>query len=209
MWGKSDWTLANKIRVFISIFPAGMATLKMHKLKITFKLISEINRGRVEEGKGETVSECDAIQLNLACQKRINNVVSLCLAAALYSTFAFVWFYVLPLPLCVRVTMCTQHESKGIGGRRGECSLLIAVCLLIFIASDDPPRDRQQQILMLFSCSYFTCNHTQPPGPGPDLVTAPGLHTRTRAETYTLTHKCRENESQVSWLFTLRFLRYS
>lgn len=137
-------------------------------------------------------------------------MLSLCLAAP-YATFAFVWFYVPPLPLCVRVTMCTQHESKGMaeGGARGECTLLIAVCLLIFIASDDPPRDRQQQILMLFSCSYFTCNHTQPPGPGPDLVTAPGLHTRTRAETHTHTHTCREHESQVSWLFTLRFLRYS
>lgn len=120
------------------------------------------------------------------------------------------------LVLCAPFTVMRQgyhvyaarvEGNWGNGG--GECSLLIAVCLLIFIASDDPPRDRQQQILMLFSCSYFTCNHTQPPGPGPDLVTAPGLHTRTRAETYTLTHKCRENESQVSWLFTLRFLRYS
>lgn len=121
----------------------------------------------------------------------------------LFGFMCSLYRYASGLP-CVRST-----SRRELGEWGGECSLLIAVCLLIFIASDDPPRDRQQQILMLFSCSYFTCNHTQPPGPGPDLVTAPGLHTRTRAETYTLTHKCRENESQVSWLFTLRFLRYS
>lgn len=71
------------------------------------------------------------------------------------------------------------------------------------------PRQAATNSYAIFVFIFHMQPHTQPPGPGPDLVTAPGLHTRTRAETHKHTHTCRENESQVSWLFTLRFLRYS
>lgn len=108
-----------------------MATLKMHKLKITFKLISEINRGRVEEGKGETVSECDAIQLNLACQKRINNVVSLSLSVSLLPSMQYLhlfgfmcslYRYASGLP-CVR---STNRRELGEGGGSAACLSLFA-----------------------------------------------------------------------------------
>lgn len=166
-----------------------------------------------ERDRGRGSCEWDAIELNLACQRRINIAVSLslCLAAALYATFAFVWFYVLPLPLCVRVTMCTQHESKGMWELGGGGVQPAYRCLPFnFYCFWRPaPRQAATNSYAIFVFIFHMQPHTQPPGPGPDLVTAPGLHTRTRAETHKHTHTCRENESQVSWLFTLRFLRYS
>lgn len=134
-------------------------------------------------------------QLNLPCQRGINNVAacSCCLCICICLVLC-------ALPLCIRVAMCAQgYGERGQGtGNAYRCLLFNFYCF--WRTTKRTPRHGTRTPTTRCSYAIFVCSCNGSPQSQP----APGLHTHTHSKaenTHTRTH--RHNWRAV-WLFTLR-----